>query len=352
MWTWRYYGAVSDRRGYNSKHVFLGDTRIVTKVVIADGMFFPNAERLRKYYYHSDHLGSAQLITDHEGAEYERLEYTPYGELWIDKSKVISILDIPYRFTGKERDEETGLYYFGARYLDAKTSRWLSVDPAMSEYVPAPWQDAAKLPGLGGVFNYVNLHVYHYGGNNPVKYVDPTGEFNVKSFVQQTLQFLLNSTPTGEPNVTPRSLYNQQYHTDYMQNQGYKKILGALGLIPGIIGQVATVANLASQDSGINQNIVSYNSRRGFIIGAEAEIARLDELINQPQNPQFQDFLYQQRNLLQTELDLNMAHDANEEQRIINDFRRYGARDQYDDKRSLIPDGRPIDYPSRFEYAP
>jgi hypothetical protein len=58
---------------------------------------------------------------------------------------------------------------------------WLSVDPAMGEYVPqAPINDEAKkynqnLPGQGGVFNVVNLHVYHYAGNNPVKYVDPEG---------------------------------------------------------------------------------------------------------------------------------------------------------------------------------
>jgi RHS repeat-associated protein len=84
-------------------------------------------------------------------------------------------------FTGKEADPETGLYYYGARYLDPKTSRWISGDPALGEYLPvAPLGDEEKkrnqnLPGQGGVFNYVNLHVYHYAGNNPVKYVDPDG---------------------------------------------------------------------------------------------------------------------------------------------------------------------------------
>jgi RHS repeat-associated protein len=83
--------------------------------------------------------------------------------------------------TGKELDEETGLYYYGARYLDPRTSRWLSADPAMGEYIPvAPVNDEARrrngnLPGMGGIFNYVNLHVYHYAGNNPVKYLDPDG---------------------------------------------------------------------------------------------------------------------------------------------------------------------------------
>jgi RHS repeat-associated protein len=87
----------------------------------------------------------------------------------------------PKKFVSKERDSETGLYYYGARYLDSRTGRWLSGDPAMGEYVPsAPINDDARkrngnLPGQGGVFNYVNLHVYHYAGNNPVKLKDPDG---------------------------------------------------------------------------------------------------------------------------------------------------------------------------------
>ena len=78
--------------------------------------------------------------------------------------------------------EETGLYYYGARYLDPKYSRWLSGDPALNDYIPkAPIDDEAKkhnenLPGMGGVFNVVNLHLYHYAGNNPVKYTDPDGK--------------------------------------------------------------------------------------------------------------------------------------------------------------------------------
>ena len=180
MWTWRYNGLQSDRVGQNSKHIYLGDTRILTKIARADGSF-TNEESLKQYYYHSDHLGSAQLITNADGQEYERIEYTPYGELWVEKASALSNIDIPYRFTGKEMDEETGLYYYGARYLDPKTSRWLSADPALGEYIPgAPVNDEAKkrngnLPGMGGVFNTVNLHLYHYAGNNPVKYVDPTG---------------------------------------------------------------------------------------------------------------------------------------------------------------------------------
>ena len=80
------------------------------------------------------------------------------------------------------KGEETGVNYYGARYLDPKYSRWLSRDPALGDYIPkAPIDDEAKkhnenLPGMGGVYNTVNLHLYHYAGNNPVKYTDPDGK--------------------------------------------------------------------------------------------------------------------------------------------------------------------------------
>ena len=165
------------------KHIFVGNSRLVTAMTHTDNNGDNAEQREKRYYYHSDHLGSAQFVTDWRGKQYEHIEYTPYGELWIEE--VAAGLDkLPFRFTGKEMDEETGLYYYGARYLDPKYSRWLSGDPALSDYIPkAPIDDEAKkhnenLPGMGGVFNVVNLHLYHYAGNNPVKYEDPTGMFD------------------------------------------------------------------------------------------------------------------------------------------------------------------------------
>ena len=180
------------------KHIFVGNSRLVTAMTHTDNNGDNAEQREKRYYYHSDHLGSAQFVTDWRGKQYEHIEYTPYGELWIEE--VAAGLDkLPFRFTGKEMDEETGLYYYGARYLDPKYSRWLSGDPALSDYIPkAPIDDEAKkhnenLPGMGGVFNVVNLHLYHYAGNNPVKYTDPDGK-DIISFFKGWVNYNLNNT--------------------------------------------------------------------------------------------------------------------------------------------------------------
>jgi RHS repeat-associated protein len=201
LWTWRYDGTLSDWRGRNSKHIYVGVDRVVTKVSRADGTF-TGEEGKKQYWYHGDHLGSAQVVTDAGGNEYERIEYTPYGELWIEKrSGSGEGPDIGYRFTGKERDDETGLYYYGARYLDTKSGRWLSTDPAVGEYIPAAGGKGEDLPGMGGVYNLVNLHPYHYAGNNPVKYTDPDGRVVLPIPSQYLMQNYTGTIPAGNGQI-------------------------------------------------------------------------------------------------------------------------------------------------------
>ena len=208
MWTWHIEKGLSqEQQGQYSKHIYLGETRIVTKQTSdLEEHYGPSEELRHQYYYHPDHLGSAQLVTDYEGNEYQRIEYTPYGELWVEK-KTANEKDmryLPYKFTAKEQDEETGLYYYGARYLDAKYSRWLSADPAVSDYIPqAPISDEARkhnqnLPGMGGVFNVVNLQLYHYAGNNPVKYTDPDGRELDSEIVAQGFKYIYDLATASE----------------------------------------------------------------------------------------------------------------------------------------------------------
>ena len=191
MWTHHTDSGNSVYGGQTSKNIYLGESRIVTKLNSGDEPTY-NEEYYKQYFYHSDHLGSASLITDYKGDEYQRIEYTPYGETWVEKTSNTGLEYLPYRFTGKEIDEETGLYYYEARYLDPRYSRWISTDPALGEYIPGAGngnsKDVESLPGMGGIYNTVNLQLYHYAGNNPVKYTDPDGRIvrNANSTIMMT----------------------------------------------------------------------------------------------------------------------------------------------------------------------
>ena len=192
MWSLHTDAGNSIYGGQYAKNVYLGETRIVTKLCLKNSPG-AGAEKVQQYYYHSDHLGSASLITDYKGDEYQRIEYTPYGETWIERTENQGLEYLPYKFTGKELDSETGLYYYGARYLDPKYCSWISCDPALGDYIPqAPVSDEARrnnanLPGMGGVFNSVNLNLYHYSANNPIKYTDPDGKSDTLTKVTQGL---------------------------------------------------------------------------------------------------------------------------------------------------------------------
>ena len=105
------------------------------------------------YFYHTDHLGSAAWITYSNGEVYQHLQYLPYGEQFV--AQKISDWSTRYKFTGHERDMETGFDYAHARYYNSDFSIFMSVDPL---------SDAR--PGLSP-YNYCQL--------NPVMRIDPTG---------------------------------------------------------------------------------------------------------------------------------------------------------------------------------
>jgi RHS repeat-associated protein len=119
------------------------------------------------YFYHPDHLGSTSFATAATGELYEHLEYFPFGETWV--SEQTNTQRLPNLFTGKELDEETQLYYFGARYYDPRTSVWQSTDPILDRYF-------AGEPNRG-VYTPANLALYTYAWNNPVLFHDPDGRF-------------------------------------------------------------------------------------------------------------------------------------------------------------------------------
>ena len=185
----------TSRPGANgTKHIYAGSTRIASKLMRQD---VPNSNPNGKtpfekdlYFYHPDHLGTSNYITDLNAKLYEHLEYFPFGEAWVEENS--NTQRTPYLFTAKELDEETGLYYFGARYYDPRTSVWQSGDPALEKYLPKSedmhqaqregrrYLPELTLPGQGGVYRSLNLGLYTYTQQNPVRLVDPDGSFPLK----------------------------------------------------------------------------------------------------------------------------------------------------------------------------
>ena len=209
MWTLHTDSGNNVYGGQTAKNIYLGETRIVTKLNSGHEPTYQE-EYYKQYYYHSDHLGSASLISDYKGDEYQRIEYTPYGETWVEKTSNTGLEWLPYKFTAKELDEETGLYYYGARYLDPKYSMWISTDPALGEYIPVAGSDTSKLPGMGGVYNNVNLNLYHYAGNNPVKYTDPDGNCQKPSPQIIVIIFVPKNTQPVEPTMFKQTMFTKE----------------------------------------------------------------------------------------------------------------------------------------------
>ena len=112
-----------------------------------------NYENLQ-FFYHPDHLGSSSFITNLDGEIVQHIEYVPFGEVFIEERN--DVWNTPYLFNAKEFDEETGMYYYGARYYDPRLSLWMSTDP------------------MELIYSWISS--YCYTTNNPIRYSDPNGK--------------------------------------------------------------------------------------------------------------------------------------------------------------------------------
>jgi RHS repeat-associated protein len=122
-----------------AEYVYLGD-QLLAMIKPGDAV----------YYFHNDHLGTPQVLTDDTGAVAWKAVYTPFGEA----VPSIQTVENPFRFPGQYYDQETGLHYNYFRYYNPQTGRYITPDPI----------------GLEG-----GINLFAYVGNNPLSYVDPMG---------------------------------------------------------------------------------------------------------------------------------------------------------------------------------
>ena len=133
-------GAVSD------EYIFFGGKRIARRQTASGTL----------HYYFSDHLGSSRVVTSATGTILDDSDFYPFG----GERPVTSSTDNPYLFTGKERDTESGLDFFIARYYSPAQGRFLQTDEPFADQEQEDSQ---------------SWNLYTYVRNNPLIHVDPTG---------------------------------------------------------------------------------------------------------------------------------------------------------------------------------
>ena len=127
---------------------------------------YSSAREQAVWFRHIDHLGSTAWVTDAYGRPVQYAMYSPYGQTLINQQT--SGYDERFKFTGKERDAETGYDYFGARYY---ASGGLAITRAPTQNNIGPfWLSVDPLTD-----KYPDISPYAYCAWNPMKYVDPDG---------------------------------------------------------------------------------------------------------------------------------------------------------------------------------
>ncbi|MFV0506885.1 MAG: RHS repeat-associated core domain-containing protein, partial [Bacteroidales bacterium] len=181
------YLAVDNDDYVNGEGFCCGDEMRTKSTLPADNVDY---EKLQ-YYYHPDHLGSASYITNLDGEVVQHIEYVPFGEVFLEERN--NTWNTPYLFNGKELDEETGLYYYGARYYNPRASQFLSTDRFAEKY---PYASP-----------------YQYCLNNPINAIDVNGD----SVLVNNVGGILDVQKDNNGELIDKNVYQQNDDGGYVQ---------------------------------------------------------------------------------------------------------------------------------------
>jgi RHS repeat-associated protein len=172
----------------------------------------------RVEYYHHDALGNVRVVTDEAGRVLERHDYLPFGEECTTGACAANPgIDAgqPRRFAGQQRDPETGLDSFVARYYAQRVGRFTSLDPVFN------WNANLRDPQ--------RWNRYAYGRNNPLRYVDPDGR-DVVDVVGGSINAFGSNLILGAGRAAP-------YSSDYALGQSLGDVASlAAGLYETVAG--------------------------------------------------------------------------------------------------------------------
>ena len=125
------------------------------------------------YWYHPDYIGNVEFVSDRTGQPYQHFYYAPFGDPMVSQHVGTGSFNSAFRFNAKEYDEETGNYYYGARYYEPKSSIWMGVDALATSY-----------PGM---------NPYNFVMGNPIMAMDPDGDTTVYALAGTDEVVILNS---------------------------------------------------------------------------------------------------------------------------------------------------------------